>query len=42
MWSGLIEVHHIGVEETVELLLLADQEVIKACSPYTAQHVLVN
>ena len=33
MWSGLIEVHYICVEETVELLLMQDQEVIKAFSP---------
>jgi hypothetical protein len=37
MWSGLIEVHHICVEETVELLLMQDQEVIQACSPDAAQ-----
>jgi hypothetical protein len=42
MWSRLIEVHHRGLEETVELLLLEDQEVIKACSPYAAQQALVN
>jgi hypothetical protein len=37
----LIEVHHRCVEETVELLLMQDQEVIKACSPDAAQTTLV-
>jgi hypothetical protein len=41
MWSGLIEVHYICVEETVELLLMEDQEVIKAFSPDAAQKALV-
>ena len=41
MWSGLIEVHHVCVEETVELLLTQNQEVIKACSPDAAQKALV-
>jgi hypothetical protein len=41
MWSGLIGVHHICVEETVELLPMQDQEVIKAFSPHAAQKALV-
>ena len=42
MWSGLIEVHYICVEETVELLLMQDQEVIKAFSPDAAQKALTD
>jgi hypothetical protein len=41
MWSGLIEVHYLCVEETVEVLLMQDQEMIKACSPDAAQKALV-
>ena len=33
MWSGLIEIDHIGFEEAVELLLMQDQKVIQAFSP---------
>ena len=33
MWSGLIEIDHIGFEEAVELLLMEDQKVIQAFSP---------
>jgi hypothetical protein len=37
MGSGLIEVHHTGLEETVELLLMQDQEMIQTFSPHTSQ-----
>jgi hypothetical protein len=33
MWPRLIVVHNIGFEETVELFLLQDQEMIQAFSP---------
>ena len=33
MWPSLIVVHDIGLEETVELFLLQDQEMIQAFSP---------
>ncbi len=37
MWSGLIKVHYIRLEQTVELLLMEDQEVIKAFSPHAQE-----
>src|SRR5712692_7960911 len=37
MRSGLIEVHNIRLEETVELLLMEDQEVIQAFSSHAPQ-----
>ena len=37
MWSILIEVDHIGFEQTIELLLMDDQEVIQAFSPHAPQ-----
>jgi hypothetical protein len=37
MRSSLVEVHCIRIEETVELLLLEDQEVIQAFSSHTSQ-----
>ena len=36
MWSILIEIDHIGFEETMELLLMEDQEVIQAFSPHAS------
>jgi hypothetical protein len=33
MWPSLIVVHDRGLEETVELLLMQDQEMIQAFSP---------
>src|SRR6266567_3277029 len=35
MWPSLIVVPDIGLEETVELFLMQDQEMIQACSPDT-------
>ena len=37
MWPSLIVVHDIGFEETVELFLMQDQEMIQAFSPDTSQ-----
>ena len=37
MWSILIEIDHIGFEETMELLLMKDQEMIQAFSPHAPQ-----
>ena len=36
MWPSLIVVHDIGFEETVELFLVQDQEMIQAFSPHTS------
>jgi hypothetical protein len=37
MWPSLIVVHDIGLEKTVELFLVQDQEMIQAFSPHTSQ-----
>ncbi len=37
MRSSLIEVHHVCLEETIELLLMQDQEMIQAFSPHASQ-----
>jgi hypothetical protein len=37
VWSRLSEVHDRCFEEPVELLLLEDQEVIQAFSPYAQE-----
>jgi hypothetical protein len=37
MWPSLIVVHNIGLEETVKLFLLQDQEMIQAFSPDASQ-----
>jgi hypothetical protein len=37
MWPSLIVVHDIGLEETVELFLLQDQEMVQAFSPDASQ-----
>lgn len=37
MWPGSIEVLHIGMEDTVQLLLLQDEQVIEALSPHASQ-----
>src|SRR5437588_2895216 len=37
MRSGSIEVGHIRVEHTVELLLMKDQQVVKAFTPHASQ-----
>jgi hypothetical protein len=34
VWSGLVEVQDIGLEEAVELFLVQDQEMIQAFSPH--------
>ncbi len=34
MRSSMIEVHHVCLEETIELLLIQDQEMIQAFSPH--------
>ena len=42
MWPGLIEVLHIGMEDTVQLLLLEDEQVIETFSTDTAQKPLTD
>src|SRR5207247_8117481 len=34
MWSSLIEVHNVCLEETIKLLFMHNQEVIQAFSPH--------
>jgi len=36
MRSGLIEVLHIGMKDTMQLLLLEDKQMIEALSPHTS------
>jgi hypothetical protein len=42
MWPSLIVVHNICLEETVELFLLQDQEMIQAFSPDASQKALAD
>ena len=42
MRSSLIEIQDIGPEEAGELLLMEDQEVIQAFSPYASQKALTD
>ncbi len=37
MWPSLIVVHDIGFQETVEVFLLQDQEMIQAFPPHASQ-----
>jgi hypothetical protein len=37
MWPSLIVVPDIGLEETVEMFLVQDQEMIQAFSPHASQ-----
>jgi len=37
MWSCLIEILHIGMQDTMELLLMEDHYVVQALSPNTPQ-----
>ncbi len=37
MWSGLIEVLDIGTQETMQLLLLQDEQVIETLATHAAQ-----
>jgi hypothetical protein len=41
MWSGLIEIDHIGFEEAMELPLVEDQEMIQTFSPHAPQKPFV-
>jgi hypothetical protein len=41
MWSSLIEIDHRGFEETMELPLMEDQEMIQAFSSHTSQKTFV-
>lgn len=41
MWSGLIEIDHIGFEEAMEVPLVEDQEMIQTCSPRAPQKPFV-
>lgn len=42
MWPGSIEVLDIGVKDTVQLLLLQDEQMIETLSSYTAQKPLTD
>jgi hypothetical protein len=42
MRPGSVEGVHIRVEHTVELLLIQDQEMIEALTPYTAEESLTD
>ena len=42
MWSCLVEVRHIGIEDAVELLLLQDEQMIESLTPHTAQEALTD
>ena len=42
MRPGSVEVVHIRVEHAVELLLMQDQEMIEALTPYTAEESLTD
>jgi len=41
MWPSLIIVHDIGLEETVEMFLMQDQEMIQAFPPHASQKAFV-
>jgi len=40
--SGLIEVLNIGMKDTVQMLLVKDEQVIQTLSPHTAQIALTD
>jgi len=40
MWSCLVEVGDIRIEDAVELLLMQDEQMIEALSPHTAKETL--
>jgi hypothetical protein len=42
MRSGLIEVLNVGMKDTVQLLLVKDEQVIQTLSPHTAQKALTD
>ncbi len=42
MWSGSIEVLNIGAQDTLQLLLLQDQQVIEALPSHTAEEPLTD
>jgi hypothetical protein len=42
MWSCLVEVRHIGIEDAVELLLMEDEQMIEALTPHTTQEPLTD
>ena len=42
IWSCLVEVRHVGVEDALELLLMEDQQMIEALTPHTAQEPLTD
>jgi hypothetical protein len=42
LWSCLVEVRHIGIEDAVELLLLQEKQLIEALTPHTAQEPLTD
>jgi hypothetical protein len=42
MWPGSIEVLNISVKDTVQLLLLQDEQVIETLSPHAAQKALTD
>jgi len=42
MWSRLIEIFDVGMQDTMELLLMEDQHMIQALSPNTSQTAFTN
>ena len=42
MWPCVIEVRHIRIEHALELLLLQDQQMVKAFLPHTSQESLTD
>jgi hypothetical protein len=42
MWSCLVEVRHIGIQDAVELLLMEDEQLIEARTLHTAQEPLTD
>ena len=42
MWPCVIEVRHIRIEHALELLLMQDQQMVKAFLPHTSQESLTD
>jgi hypothetical protein len=42
MWSCPIEVRHISIEHTLQLLLVKDQQVVEACLSYPSHEAFAD
>jgi hypothetical protein len=42
MWSGFIEIRNVSMQDTMQLLLMEDQQVIQALSPHTQEKAFTN